>query len=163
MADTDHDYKGYILTGLPPGLFGETYIVIAISDSRYSRGFFVEYYIISSRPQESSRKGEFHVFANNLPEELGVINADFAISEGLRQAQVDIIQMQEERSVKLNRPDVAVLPFEIQEYNIPFLGFRMRGQFLSQLNDMLINTKCRRLANYLTLLQQVNPVPKTLS
>lgn len=157
MSDTDYIYKSYRLTGLPLGVFGETYIVVATSDSRFG-GFSVEYYILSSRPKESMRTRTLEVYAKDLPEELGVVDADFAINEGLRQAEVDIIQMLEERSIELNRPGLAILPFKIQEDNIPFVGFRMRGQFLNQLEDILRYTKCQRLARYMDLLHQVRPI-----
>ena len=55
--------------------------LVATTVTRFG-GFHIEYYILTSRPKESLRRGGFSVRARGLPEELGVIDVDFAIGEG---------------------------------------------------------------------------------
>ncbi len=155
MTDAISKYAVYMLKGLPAGVFGEAYAVVTNTVDP-TGAFFIEHYILTQRPQESLKSGSFNFHASDLPSELGVIDADFAMKEGLNQAEMHIIEMLEERSVELDRPDVALLQFDLQECEISFVGCKMRGQFLQQFADIRKSTKCPSFSRYMTLLQQVN-------
>jgi len=156
MTDTISKYTVYQLRGLPPGVFGESYVVVACDDG-FKGKFRAEHHILTQRPQESLRSGVLNI-NSDLPAELGIIDADFVIGEGLRQAEITIFELMEKRSIELDRPDVALLPFDLKECPSPFVGCRMRGRFLKQLEDIGKSTKCQALDRYMNLLQQVGVV-----
>jgi hypothetical protein len=56
MTDTASKYTFYILRGLPAGVFGEAYVVVA-STTGSTMTFRAEHYILTQRPQESLRSG----------------------------------------------------------------------------------------------------------
>jgi hypothetical protein len=135
MAENTDKYCVYTLRGLPAGVFGEAYIVVA--SANVSTGIYrAEHYILTQRPQESLRSGALRINATDLPTDLGVVDADFAIGEGYRQAEIDIFELLEKRAIELNRADVALLPFKLKPCQSPFVGCRMRGRFLQQLADV---------------------------
>lgn len=154
MTGTTSKFIVYIIKGLPAGVFGESYVVVA-SDTISRLTFRAEYYILTQRPQESMRGGTLDIHKNDLPPELGTVDADFAIGEGFHQAEIDIIDMLEKRSRDLGRPDIALLPFSLEEHHRPFVGCRMRGQLLKQIDVIAESTKCTALFSYLSLVQQV--------
>lgn len=157
MTDTINKYTVYMLRGLPAGVFGEAYVVVA--NANVSAGICrSEHYILTQRPQESMRSGALRISVNDLPAELGTVDADFAIGEGLRQAEIDIFELLEKRAIELNRPDVALFPFDLKECQNPFVGCRMRGRFLQQLSEIGNSTKCQSLSRYMSLLQQVSVI-----
>lgn len=157
MTATASKYTFYMLRGLPAGVFGEAYVVVATTTGS-TMTFRTEHYILTQRPQESLRSGVLNIVANDFPAELGIVDADFAISNGLHQAEIDIFEMLEKRSIELDRPEVALLPFDLKECPNPFVGCRMRGRFLQQLEDIGNSTKCPSLSRHMRLLQQVRVI-----
>ena len=157
MTKTTSKYTIYRLRGLPPGVFGEAYVVVA-TDIIYQSTFRAEHYILTQRPQESLRGGTLDIRKSDLPSELGIVDADFAIEEGLRQAEIDIVDMLEKRSIELSRQEIALMSFDLQECHSPFVGCRMRGKFLKQISDIAESTKCSSLYQYLSLVQQVRVI-----
>lgn len=158
MSDSISKYIVYQLRGLPLGVFGESYIVVACDDSVKGK-LRAEHHILTQRPHESLRSGALNI-DRDLPPEFGIIDADFALSEGFHQAEIAIFELLEKRSSELNRPDVALLPFNLKECPSPFVGCRMRGRFLKQLEDIGKSSKCQVLSRYMNRLQQVKVVEK---
>ena len=157
MTEDTSKYSVYVLRGLPAGVFGEAYVVVA--SANVSAGIYrAEHYILTQRPQESLQSGALRITTTDLPAELGVVDTDFVIREGLRQAEIDIFELLEKRAIELNRPDIALLPFKLQECHSPFVGCRMRGRFLQQLADICEATKCQSFSRYMSLLQQVSVI-----
>lgn len=128
MTDSTSKYTIYQLRGLPPGIFGKSYVVVACDDSLKGK-FRAEHYILTQRPHESMQSGVLNM-DNDLPAELGIIDANFVISEGLRQAEIAIFELLGKMSIELDRRDIAILPFNLKECPSPFVGCRMRGLFL---------------------------------
>ena len=54
MTDSISKYTVYQLRGLPPGVFGESYVVVACDDSSTGE-YRAEHHILTQRPQESLR------------------------------------------------------------------------------------------------------------
>ena len=157
MTDTTPNYAVYALQGLPAGVFGEAYVVVTgtkISADTYR----AEHFILTQRPNEALRMRELDITASTFPAELGVVDEKFSIEEGLRQAEIDVQEMLEARSIDLARPDIAYLRFELRAYANPFVGCKMRGRFVPQLEAMRKTTKCPQLKRYLGLLQQISVV-----
>lgn len=155
MPNNADKYSVYAIRGLPAGVFGESYVVVASANT--SAGIYnAEYYILTQRPQESLRSGSLRISASGFPEELVTVDADFAIGEGLRQAEIDMFELLESRASELNRPDVALLQFTLQSCQSPFVGCRMRGRFIQQLTDIGEATKCQTLSSYIRILQQIS-------
>ncbi len=104
------------------------------------------------------RTGQVNISSSGFPAELGTVNVDFVMSEALRQAEIDVLLLIENRATELERSDVAYLPFELSEQPSPFVRCKMRGHFTKQLMDVKDSTQCPSLAQYLNLLQQVSVV-----
>jgi hypothetical protein len=154
MIDTKSNYHIYNLHGLPAGVFGESYVIVAWATDSEGK-YRSEHHILTQRPQESLKSGILNINANNLPTELGTIDENFAIEESLRQANIDLYDLLEKRSIELKRPDVALLPFDLKKCPSPFVGCRMRGLFIKPLEDIGSSTKCPSLTIYLRMLQNV--------
>lgn len=155
MTNTTPNYAVYTLKGLPTGVFGEAYAVVTgtkISVDKYR----AEHFILTQRPQEALHSGVLDIAADTFPAELGAVDEKFSIDEGLRQAEIDIQEMLEARSIELGRPDIAYLRFELRACASPFVGCKMRGRFVPQLEAMRKATKCPQFERYLGLIQQIN-------
>jgi len=154
MTDKTSKYAVYMLRRLPPGMFGETY-VIATGTEIAPGEYGAEHFILMQRPVEALRVGDVAVFGRSFPPELGTVDADFAIAEAYRQAEIDLLLLLEKRATDLGRTDLAYLPFELALQPGALLGCWMRGRFRKQLMAVKDATKCPALAGYLGLLQQV--------
>ena len=157
MNTANSGYLVYMLHGLPTGLFGESYVVVTGSEASPNR-LWAEHFILTQRPHEALRAGTLEIAADTFPAELGVIDTDFAMEQGLRQAEIDLQEMLEVRCEALDRPDLTYLPIELKARPSPFVGCKMRGRFLAQVEEMRALTQCRPLKLYLELLQQVSVV-----
>lgn len=154
MGKADRDYTVHCIDGLPPGIFGEAYVVCtayALPDDV----FRCEWYILTQRPEEELRRGTFEISGKDLPTELGVVDVNFARAEALSQARIDLLGLLENRAKQLNREDLSYLPFELKNIKNPLLGCWMRGRFTSQLTEIKDITDAPNLKTYLTLLKQV--------
>lgn len=154
MTDKTPEYSIYMLRGLPAGVFGETYAIV--TGTEVAQGEYrAEYFILTQRPIESMKMGAFDIDGNLFPAELGTVDTNFAQAEAYRQAEMDLYLLLEMRASELGRPDVAYLPFELEQRPSPFVGCWMRGCFMKQLMTVKDATKCPSLARYLNLLQQI--------
>jgi len=157
MAKKISKYTTYMLRGLPAGIFGEAYVLV--TGTEISQGEFrAEYFIFTQRPAEALKTGQVNISSSSFPPELGIVDVDFVMSEALRQAEIDVFLLIENRATELERSDLAYLPFELSEYPNPFVGCKMRGRFTRQLIDVKDSTQCPSLALYLDLLQQVSVI-----
>jgi len=155
MADKTSKYVVYMLRRLPAGLFGETYAIVSgteVSQGEY-RG---EHFILTQRPSEALHMGEFEIAGKSLPPELGTVDTDFAMAEAYRQVEVDLLLLLEKRANELGRPELAFLPFELDQRPSSLMGCWMRGCFTKQLMAIKDATKCSSLATYLSLLEQIS-------
>jgi hypothetical protein len=155
MSNTNSDYTVYWIDGLPAGVFGESYVVCAAYDLP-NEVFCGEWYILTLRPKEALHHGTIDVSSKGLPPELGVIDIEFARSEALAQAKIDLLDMLEKRSLELKREDLAYLPFDLRKITSPLLGCWMRGRFNAQLTQVKDLTSAPNLSTYLRLMQQVH-------
>jgi len=103
----------------------------------------------------------FDISGNSFPAELGTVDTIFVQAEAKQQIDMDILLLLEKRATELGRPDVAYLPFELEQRSSPFVGCWMRGCFMKQLMAVKDATKCPELAGYLSLLQQISVVRGT--
>ena len=158
MTDKTCEYTIYTLRGLPAGVFGETYAIV--TGTEVAQGEYrAEYFILTQRPSESLHIGAFEISGNSFPAELGTVDTIFVQAEAKQQiSDIDMPFLLEKRAIELGRPDVAYIPFELEQRPSPFVGCWMRGCFMKQLMDVKDATKCPELARYLSLLQQISVV-----
>lgn len=155
MTDDTSKYNTYMLHGLPAGLFGETYAIV--TGTEVSQGeYLAEYFIMTQRPSEALHMSTFDFLGNSFPSELGTVDIDFALTEAYNQVEIDLSLLLEKRVTELNRPDLAYLPFKLEQRNSPFVGCWMRGRFTDQIKNITDVTKCPSLAGYLSLIQQIS-------
>lgn len=148
-------FSVYSIRGLPAGVWGESYAVIAAFESAPSE-LTTEFFILTKRPKEALNFSRLKIAVSQLPPELGKIDLEFALQEGSRQTELSLVDLLEVRAAELSRPDVAYLQFELKPTNTGYLlGCWMRGQFNSQLKEIQGITRCRSLARYLGLFSQV--------
>lgn len=157
MKTETFKYDIYTLRQLPPGMFGETYVVVTgveIAENEY----IGEYFVLTQRPAESLNWGSVSISGKSFPKELESVDIDFAMAEAHRQAEIDLQLLVEKRAAQLEREDLAYLPYELKKCASPFVGCWMRGRYTSQLMAIKDATKCPSLARYLNLLRQVSVV-----
>lgn len=157
MTDKTSEYTIYTLRGLPAGVFGEAYAIV--TGTEVTQGEYrAEYFILTQRPSELLHMGAFDISGNSFPTELGTVDTIFVQAEAKQQVDIDLLLLLEKRANELGRPDVAYLPFELEQRPSPFVGCWMRGCFMKQLMTVKGTTKCPGLARYLSLLQQISVI-----
>ncbi len=160
MTDTTCKRSVYMLQGLPAGVFGEAYVII--TGMEVAAGHYrTEQFILTQRPQEALHMDAFEIDGNTFPVELGKVDVDFAMTEGLARAESNVLDLLERRSNELGRPDLAYRRFELVQRPSPFVGCKMRGRFVDQLTAVKNATRCRPFSNYLGLLDQVSVVGRS--
>jgi hypothetical protein len=153
-------YSVYSIRGLPAGVWGESYAVVTAFESAPNE-LTTEFFIMTKRPTEALHAGSIKIAVSPLPPELGKIDLEFAMQEGLNQTQFLLENLLETRATELSRPDVAYLQFELKQTPTGhLLGCWMRGQFNSQIKGVQAGTQCRPLARYLGLLSQVGAITR---
>lgn len=155
MTGATSKYSVYMLRGLPPGLFGETYVVVTGVQSP-SFDYRAEYFLLAQRPQESLHIGFYEFSAANFPESLATIDVEFSLQEALQQAESYLFDRLEERALQLQRPELSLLQVELKQCAGNLLSCWMRGRFKQQLVQIRDATKCQPLKSYLGLLSQVS-------
>jgi hypothetical protein len=144
-------------SNLPAGVFGEAYAIV--TGTEVAQGEYrAEHFILTQRPSEALHMGAVDISGNSFPTELGIVDTDFALAEAYRQVEIDLLLLLEKRATELGRPDLAYLPFELEQRPSPFVGCWMRGRFTNQLMAVKDATKCPSLARYLSLLQQISVI-----
>lgn len=160
MVTEPSKFSIYSIRGLPAGVWGESYAIVTAFESAPNE-LTTEFFLMTRRPKESLNCGTLRVAVSPLPPELGKIDLDFTLQEGLRQAECLLTDLLEARAAELSRPDVAYLQFELKLTNTgDLLGSWMRGQFKPQIDEIRAKTQCRPLARYLDLLSQVGTITR---
>lgn len=160
MTDQLPKYSVYSIRGLPAGVWGESYAVVAAFESAPNE-LTTEFFIMTKRPKEALNSGGLKITVSPLPPELGKIDIEFALKEGLHQAELSLMNLLETRAVELSRPDVAYLQFELKPTTTgDLLGCWMRGEFNSQIKAVQASTQCRPLVEYLRFLSQVGIITR---
>jgi hypothetical protein len=160
MTTQPPKYSVFSIRGLPAGVWGESYAVITAFESAPNE-LTAEFFIMTKRPKEALHSGSLKIAVSPLPPELGKIDIEFALQEGLRQTEISLINLLETRATELSRPDVAYLQFELKSTPSGYLlSCWMRGQFNSQLKEIQTRTQCRSLAQYLGLFSQVGIITR---
>lgn len=160
MSNPTSMYTTYMVKGLPAGVFGEAYVVVAGAEVMPAT-YRAEYCILMQKPVESMNVGGFDIATATFPPELGPIDAEFVCEESLRQAEIHLLELLETRAAELGRPEVAHLHFELKECTTPLLGCWMRGRFTKQLIELNGKVQCQPLRTYLTAVQQVQIIRRS--
>jgi len=155
MTTESAKFSVYSIGGLPTGVWGESYAVVGAFESAPNE-LTTEFFLLTARPKEALSSGTFKIAMSPLPPELGKIDLEFALQEGLHQTELSLKNLLEVRATELSRPDVAYLQFELIPTTTGYLlGCWMRGQFNSQLKEVQAKSQCPPLARYLGLYAQV--------
>lgn len=149
------DYKVYELQGMPPVVFGETYVV-AVGINTSGPYFKGEYHIISQRPAPLAES--FAWSFEHLEEAKPHLTADipWIISESLYQAKGRLVDRLVQRAQELNAPNLLNAPVELRELAAsPFAGCRIRGVFHPEMERVQRTTQSAALNRYLAALRQI--------
>lgn len=148
-------YKILLPRPLPAGLLGESYVVIAASQTD-AGDLLGEFYILTQRPHEAMHR-EFHPIATaGIPAELGKLDLEFAIQDTELLAREQFSQLVEDRVAKLMRHDVHYGDSDSwKEIARPLVGCWMRGRFREQIFEMSRTTRCEGLSRYLSLVRRI--------
>ncbi len=161
MASEQSKFFVYSIRRLPAGVWGESYALVTAFESATNE-FTTEFFVITKRPSEALNSGNIKIIASPIPPELGKIDLEFTLQEGLQQTELLLMEMLETRAGELSRPDVAYSQFELKPIDTGYLlGCWMRGQFNSQLTEIQAKTRCAPLARYLGLFSQVGIITRS--
>ncbi|MEJ8840468.1 hypothetical protein [Ramlibacter sp. AN1133] len=155
MTYPDSSYKIYRPKTLPPGLFGETY-VIAVGIHTSSNYYKGELFVLTQRPSPRLVKGAFRFSATGVPPELLTVSVEFMLEQAMRQGEIHLIDRLEERAKELARPEILALHLELEECPAsPLVSCWLRGQFRDELTDIWRATECASLESHLGLVAQL--------
>lgn len=160
MAEDNGNFAVYSIRALPAGIWGESYAVVTAYKKREAC-FVAEYFVLVTRPHESLYSDYLEIDAAGLPDELGTIDHDFVLQEGVNQTDLFLMDCLEERATELGRPDVAQMPFDLRSLlQGKLLGCWMRGRFNAQIRQMRDSTQCPALARYLDLMTRARIITR---
>lgn len=158
--DAAAKYKVYSIRRLPAGVWGESYAVVTAFESGPDE-LTTEHFVLTKRPSEKLHSGRLQICVGAVPSELGSFDMNFALQEGFREAELHLMDLLDRRADELQRPDVALLQFELQPVDGGHIvGSWMRGLFNDQFLQIEASTECGPLKRYLSFLPQV-PVLRT--
>ena len=152
MIKQANKYVTYRVHHLPPGMFGEVFLIVTATSISVEK-YIAEYFFLIQRPVESIYKSVINITDVYFPDESLCI--DFSLDEIYRQAEVKFRLLMEGRAAELERPDIAYAVFEMAPCPRPFVGCWMQGRFREQIAAMQRFTQCPSLASHLKLLKAV--------
>lgn len=138
----------FSISGLPPGLFGEVYVVISVWQPSKTL-WMAEYNILTTRPQENLVNCVVEFDIANYPPELESIDEAYMEAEAARQAEIDLALELEKRAIASGRPELAYLPITLQPTKISPVTLWVRNLFPVKFEDMANQTKSSDLKKYL--------------
>jgi hypothetical protein len=154
----DSKYKILELTEMPPGVFGETY-VIAVGIHTSGLHFKGEFYVLTQRPSFALAHGGWRFSQPPLSEVLPTVDLDFMMNESAESAQLRLVDRLLVRAEELNAPQLLSTQIKlIERQGRPFVGCRLRGMFSDQLSEVADTTECPSLHRYLEAVLQIQPV-----
>jgi hypothetical protein len=140
--------------GLPPGIFGEAYVVISVWQPS-ATSWMGEYNILTKRPHE-------HLFSDvvpfdtvGYPVELQPIDATYMEAEAILQAETHLILELEERASDAQFPELAYLPVKLERTNISPVTLWVRNMFPAKFEDMANETESPALKSYLRVVMSL--------
>lgn len=151
----DSKYKIYQPESLPPGLFGETYVV-SVGMNTSGNYFKGECYVLTKRPKPNLYIKKWRFSATGVPPELVTIDVDFMLNEGRTFAENFLIDRLYEIAESKGNADLLGVRINLVECNArPFVGCWLRNEFHEQLIDLSQQTECESLSRYLDLVSQM--------
>lgn len=116
QEDDSSRFSVYSIRELPAGVWGESYAIVTAFESG-SKELTTECFLITKRPKEDMHSCALPIEVSPIPVELGTIDLDFALQEGLREADLLLMNVLEARATELDRPDVAHFRYELKPTN----------------------------------------------
>lgn len=140
----------FSVLGLPPGLFGEAYVVISVWQPSVTQ-WKAEYNILTTRPNERLDSCVVEFDVSNYPSELESIDEAYMEAEAVRQAGIDLALKLEEQATASGRSELAYLPITLQRTKLSPVTFWVRNLFPMKFADMATYTKSSDLSRYLRM------------
>ena len=140
----------FSILGLPPGIFGEAYVVISVWQPSVTQ-WKAEYNILTTRPQENLVSCVVEFDIANYPPELESIDDAYMEAEAVRQAEIDLALELERRATASSRPELAYLPITLQRTKISPVTLWVRNLFPMKFADMATQTMSSDLEKYLRM------------
>jgi hypothetical protein len=140
----------FTVSGLPPGIFGEAYVVISVWKPSATK-WMAEYNILTTRPQENLDSCVVEFDVANYPPELESIDEAYMEAEAARQAQIDLELELGKRAIIVGRPEVAYLPLTLKRTKISPVTLWVRNLLPMKFADMANQTKSSDLKKYLQM------------
>lgn len=144
----------FAVTGLPPGLLGESYAVVAAWQPS-STLWVAEFHLLTSRPAESWVHGSIDFDITNYPPELNPIDETYMEGEALQQAELALLQMVEKRAEAESRPEILWHPFRLEPVRYSAMTLWTRGVHQQALRDIAATTGSAKLRMHLRLVMSV--------
>lgn len=139
----------FSVQGLPPGIFGEAYVII--STWKESSTWKAEYNILKKRPQEQLASQMIEFNTENYPAELEQVDDAYMKGKALRQAEFDLILKLEKRATTDGRPEVAHMQIKLKRMAITPVTLWVRDVFPHKFLDMANTSKSPKLKSYLQM------------
>ena len=136
--------------GLPPGLFGEAYVVVSVWQP-CTTTWMAEYNILTKGPHEHLVSCVVDFDIANYPPELDSIDEAYMEAEAARQAEIGLMLELETRATDSGRPELAYLPITLQPTKITPVTLWVRNLFPVKFEDMANQTKSSDLKKYLRM------------
>lgn len=148
----DSKFQFLQLESIPPGIFGETYVItVGIHTSGdYFKG---ESYVLTKRPEPRLHQERWRFSSTDVPPELLTVDIDFMLNEGRLFAEnhlVDCLYQKAEQTKNAELLGVRVNLIECK--NRPLVGCWIRNVFHDQIVEIKNTTECEGLSKYLSLL-----------
>lgn len=140
----------FSLRGIPPGVFGETYVVVSVWQPSTTT-WMAEYNILTKRPHEHLVSCVVDFDITNYPPELESIDEAYMEAEAVQHAESYLSLELEKRATDSGRPELAYLPITLQRTKISPVTLWVRNLFPVKFGDMANQTNSSDLNTYLRM------------
>lgn len=148
----DSKYKFFQLKSVPPGIFGETY-VISVGVHTSGDYFKGESYVLTKKPEPQLHQDRWRFSASGVPPELLTVDLDFMLNEGCLFAENHLVDRLFQKADETKNAALLGVRVNLVECKAsPLVGCWIRNVFHDQIIEIKNTTECESLAKYLSML-----------
>lgn len=144
----------FSVRGLPPGLLGESYVLISVwkpSDALWK----AESHLLTKRPSERRISSTVEFDISEYPAELPAMDEAAMEQEALRQAEMDLIEELERRAAAENKPEIAWQAYRLERSNVSSVSLWVNNTYPNVLAEIANKTESPKLRLHLKLVMSV--------
>ena len=141
-------YNVRLIARLPAGVFGEAYVIEAVSEIS-PKVFALESYVLSSKIAGSIYSETYDFGSPSANEEYIKFNLKTALEEVRLLTYRNLSHLMHQRAKDTKQEDIEYMEYKLRKTGIGLYSPKMRGLYIKEMNQILKETACKKLQRYL--------------